>query len=147
MTEYWLQPWLLSLDTDNLEGELYPGGLNDYFINAGVSYMTVLKNLQSSLVFLAVLVVALAVGAGYRAFRAEWAWVNKAASTFEIELFWSSTIRFVIQQYQPLVLASMVNLRFLLFSSPFLTASSALALTLLLAAHLILLKMVFMVKS
>lgn len=67
LTSYRLQPWLLSLDPQDLEAELYNGGLNDYFSNAGVSYMTVLKDLQSSLVFFAVL--AMVVAALYRWLR------------------------------------------------------------------------------
>ena len=50
-------PWVVSLD-DSSEAEEYPFGLNSYFNLCGVQYMSILKNMGSSLVYLGILVAS-----------------------------------------------------------------------------------------
>lgn len=57
MTSEWLTPWLQIFD-DDTEAETYPNGLNDYFGFNGISNVSFLKNLQSTLLFLIILGLA-----------------------------------------------------------------------------------------
>ena len=60
VTSQWLQPWLVQSDDDH-EAEVYPNGLNDYFANNGIQDVSFIKNLQSTLVYLVVLVCLMLV--------------------------------------------------------------------------------------
>lgn len=57
MTQYWLLPWLDGLD-DETESETFPNGLNDFFSTNGITSVSYLKNLQSTLVYIAVFLMA-----------------------------------------------------------------------------------------
>lgn len=57
MTPNWLEPWLQTFD-DNTEEDTYPNGLNDHFSDSGISNVSFLKNLQSTLVYLMIFVSA-----------------------------------------------------------------------------------------
>ena len=54
MTSDWLVPWLVNLD-DQTEVNMYPDGFNNFFSSSGINYMNLLKNLQSTLVYLVIL--------------------------------------------------------------------------------------------
>lgn len=56
-TSDWLVPYLQTFD-DDTESEAFPNGLNDFFADNGISSVSYLKNLQSTLVYLCIFLVA-----------------------------------------------------------------------------------------
>ncbi len=96
MTSSWLVPWINSFD-DETETNLYPEGLNSYFNNNGISYVSSLKNLQSTLVYLCILVGLFIIYplihlVGLRSSRFQ----QKLSEPLKKKLFWGSSIRFLI---------------------------------------------------
>lgn len=57
MTSEWLTPWLQSFD-DDTEADTYPNGLNYYFGYNQIGSVSLLKNLGSTLIFLAIYALA-----------------------------------------------------------------------------------------
>lgn len=49
----WLSPWLETFD-DGTESKVFPDGLNEFFDTNGISSVSFLKNLGSTLVYVAI---------------------------------------------------------------------------------------------
>ncbi len=96
MTSSWLVPWISSFD-DETETDLYPEGLNSYFNNNGISYVSALKNLQSTLVYLGVLVGLFIVYPLLRIVgKTSEAFERRVSGPLKQKLFWATSIRFLI---------------------------------------------------
>ena len=111
MTSDWLVPWLVTTD-DLTEADLYPNGFNDYFSKSGIAYMNLLKNLQSTLVYLVILAFMFGLSIPLYLLRKTNEVVLRLSTSLNSKLKWVSTLRFLIHQFQPIVMYSMINFYF-----------------------------------
>lgn len=94
VTQSWLVPWICSLD-DQTEAESYPEGISSSFFNNGIVYVSVLKNLQSTLVYLFILATLLGLYSLLKV-SGETRLQRYLVSKLSSHLIWSGTIRFFI---------------------------------------------------
>ncbi len=98
-TERWL---FKLLEEENIEDE----PISDFFADSGFQSMSALRNLGSTLIYLIVYLFAFLVMGFLKL-------LNRGTAVYEglkKRLMWSSSIRFVIQQYQPIMIATLINL-------------------------------------
>ncbi|TNV86252.1 hypothetical protein FGO68_gene12117 [Halteria grandinella] len=115
-TDLWLKPFFASEKDDDgnlLEDE----GLNEYFEQQGYQSMQSLKNLGSTLIF-SISLIALFTGYLFFIMLGNiHSSVEKGQQYLQKKLFWNSSCRFIVQQYQPLIISSLINLYSLKFIS------------------------------
>ena len=90
-------PWLESVDDDE-EATDYPNGLNSYFNNSGFSNMNILKNMGSSVIYLAFMVAGFLVLLLSIPMKIIIPKISKVFDLLHRQLVWKSTFRFVYQQ-------------------------------------------------
>ncbi|TNV86753.1 hypothetical protein FGO68_gene13700 [Halteria grandinella] len=86
------------------------GAVNGYFEGSGFGSRYMQYNLGSTLIFMGIyagLLVAIGV---MQPFAKRYQRVQKVSDRLKERLMWSGTIRFIIQQYQPLLISSLLHL-------------------------------------
>ncbi|TNV86418.1 hypothetical protein FGO68_gene17688 [Halteria grandinella] len=123
-TDKWLIPFFQK-DRDDDGNLIEDEPLSEYFEQSGFQSMLMFKNLGSTLIFSLILInlyvfYMLSSGLGFihTAF-------SKVAEKLESKLFWNSGTRFLIQQFQPLLVTSLINLYSLKFNTVVAFASTA----------------------
>ncbi|TNV86287.1 hypothetical protein FGO68_gene17282 [Halteria grandinella] len=123
-TDKWLTP-IFAKDRDEQGNLLQDEPLSEYFEQSGFQSMLMLKNLGSTLIFSALLLflyIAYLLSTGLGVIYLP---LTKLANILEGRLFWGSGIRFVIQQFQPLMITSIINVYSIKFDSMVAFASTA----------------------
>ncbi|TNV74793.1 hypothetical protein FGO68_gene5205 [Halteria grandinella] len=109
LADKWLSDFLdLSVLPSELEQD---EAMNIFFESQGYQSKFILYNLGSTLVFL-LMHLTLLMYAGLMGFLSSFSLnANKQYRFLHPRLFWGSTIRFIIQQFQPIIFASLINIR------------------------------------
>ncbi|TNV86575.1 hypothetical protein FGO68_gene11002 [Halteria grandinella] len=108
MTDKWLSPFLEWI-VQNSEDEDSP--LNLFLESQGFQSQLILYNLGSTLIFIEIQVFLL-IYAGLMRLLSSMSILGKKQYEFlEKRLIWGGTIRFIIQQFQPLIFSSLINIR------------------------------------
>ena len=102
-TEKW---FIDKLEEDGVEDS----SLNWYIEQSGFGSMSLMKNLGSTLIYMGIYAVSFLILLIFHLLGAWYEWALKGEAWLTRQLIWSPIIRFVIQQYQPLVIASIINL-------------------------------------
>ena len=84
----------MSVDDDE-EVNDYPNGINPYFNNSGFNYMNLLKNMGSTLIYLALMASAFILLALTRVVQIVIPKANAVTIKLKRLLLWNTTIRFV----------------------------------------------------
>ncbi|TNV73331.1 hypothetical protein FGO68_gene16603 [Halteria grandinella] len=108
MTDLWMTDKVQeTLSLDEVEDDT---PINSFFDDSGFGSQILLLNLGSTLVFL---IVLMAQFVAVPALKVVGHWSNRARKleqNLSRKLMWNGTIRFLIQQFQPLVLSSLINI-------------------------------------
>ncbi|TNV85983.1 hypothetical protein FGO68_gene12606 [Halteria grandinella] len=100
-------------------------GLNYYFEQQGFKSVNILFNLGSTLIYTFGLIGI------YLVYLISICIFKRVAMYLEKGLFWGSTIRFIIQQFQPMLISALINLQQLEFSSTMKIGSSIYTVTIM----------------
>ncbi|TNV86205.1 hypothetical protein FGO68_gene1499 [Halteria grandinella] len=119
-TDKWLTP-ILSSDTND-------ESLNTFFEESGFQSQLMLKNLGSTLIFTIILALLYFLDGLVKLISRFDERILKLTSKLQDKLYWNSGIRFVIQQFQPLLVTSLINLYYMNATSILSLASLASAL-------------------
>ncbi|TNV85934.1 hypothetical protein FGO68_gene8988 [Halteria grandinella] len=100
-------------------------GLNYYFEQQGFKSVNILFNLGSTLIYTFGLIGL------YLIYLFSICLAKRFALYLEKRLFWGTTIRFIIQQFQPMLISALINMQYLEFSSMMKMGSSVYTITIL----------------
>ncbi|TNV86282.1 hypothetical protein FGO68_gene3639 [Halteria grandinella] len=104
-TSKWIDP-IISSDEDGLVDQ----SLNPYFELSGFQSLYMLKNLGSTLVFVFMYVMAFVLSFVCRWMKSFSQKFTIIGSKIDSMIYWNGSLRFLIQQFQPLLLSSLINL-------------------------------------
>ncbi|TNV86521.1 hypothetical protein FGO68_gene6081 [Halteria grandinella] len=108
MTEQWLDPILDKLLSPEEADD--NTAVNDFLYAQGFKSKLLIYNLGSTMIFLAILICVLCITALTFQLRTTSTIAQKVYSYLSSRLLWGGTIRFVIQQFQPLIMSSIINI-------------------------------------
>ncbi|TNV73036.1 hypothetical protein FGO68_gene16102 [Halteria grandinella] len=108
-TDKWLIP-IFDQELDNEGNFIDDQSFTSQFEQQGFQSMYSFKNLGSTLLFCFLIISMYMCYHLFKAFENRVAQFKKATYYLENKLFWCSTIRFIIQQFQPLLISSLINL-------------------------------------
>ncbi|TNV86341.1 hypothetical protein FGO68_gene4599 [Halteria grandinella] len=121
-------------------------GLNDYFEQQGFQSMYTFKNLGSTLIFSFLLIALFFTYLIFKMLAKRGSYAKKVQSYLERKLFWNSTCRFIIQQFQPLLISALINLFQLKFVSVVTLMSSLFTIATIVVLVVFLWKMISAIK-
>ncbi|TNV72742.1 hypothetical protein FGO68_gene14693 [Halteria grandinella] len=108
MTDKWLTPMLeMTLTQDEQEDN---EAINTYFDGQGFSSKFLLFNIGSTLIFMAMQIFLLLLTGIAALFKPISSWAKRLHTFLSSRLIWGGTIRFIIQQFQPLLMSSLINI-------------------------------------
>ncbi|TNV86367.1 hypothetical protein FGO68_gene1952 [Halteria grandinella] len=108
MTDKWLQPMMAR--TLSVEDEDDDQPLNTFVDEQGFGSKLLIFNLGSAFVFL-IMQVFLLIATGVTSFlKTKWRIANTVHQYLRPKLLWGGTIKFIIQQFQPLFISSVINI-------------------------------------
>ncbi|TNV86143.1 hypothetical protein FGO68_gene16416 [Halteria grandinella] len=137
-TDKWLTPQF-TIDSDQ--------GLNEYFEEQGYQSMFTAINLGSTFIFSFMLLTLFLVYPLISMLGKRSTFLEKVEKYLREKLFWESSIRFVIQQFQPLLISALINLYSLQFDTAVTKLSTLLAISTLLILGLSLYKMLNLIHT
>ncbi|TNV87025.1 hypothetical protein FGO68_gene14976 [Halteria grandinella] len=111
-TDQWFIPYVFGVEDE----EEADRGLNSFFDQNGFSSVNSLKNLQSSLIYVILILLLYSAMMFFRLMGDHFARLQKLAESMESKLVWNYPIRFFIQQYSPFFFAAIINLHDLRFT-------------------------------
>ncbi|TNV86064.1 hypothetical protein FGO68_gene3520 [Halteria grandinella] len=109
LTDKWLIPWLdLAIKEEELEED---AAMNIFFESQGFQSMLLMYNLGSTSAFiiLQITIILLTSILGILSLSSQRA--KQLYAIIHPKVFWAGTIRFIIQQFQPLQFASLINIK------------------------------------
>ncbi|TNV86189.1 hypothetical protein FGO68_gene6733 [Halteria grandinella] len=108
-TDQWLNPFLSQEKVDD-EYNLDDEPLNENFDQQGFQSMYAFKNLGSTLIFTIIMISLFASYFTFAACEDSSPLIGKLVRYLRNMLFWNSSFRFIIQQFQPLLISSLINM-------------------------------------
>ena len=147
MTDEWLYPLLLS-EEDSLYDTSLPDnpdddtifidkGINNYFDENGISSMFSIKNLGSTLVYLAFIAVAFLLLIISYILQGLFGIFESTHKFIKKNMMWNFTLRLLIQQFQPIIMFAIINLYHLDNSINIYLSSTVLTFLQLIVGHLV----------
>ncbi len=112
----WLTPFFQSFNVDSDGNSLTDQGLNQYFENSGFSSVHMLINLGSTTIYVLVFLGLMIGHAVFKTIAFKFSrkskenWVSKIRDWLGQKLYWSSLLRFIIQQFYAILLSALINL-------------------------------------
>ncbi|TNV87059.1 hypothetical protein FGO68_gene16087 [Halteria grandinella] len=131
-TDYWLPPLIFNGAED------YQTPLNVYFDMNGFSSTQSVTNLGSTFIFLCLFVALHGILLSLKIFKSILgkSWLDQPIKWLGSKIVWSGTVRFILQQFNPLATACLINLYDIKYNSPGCLGSTAISLMLTFALPL-----------
>lgn len=108
-TDKWLTPYFTQ-EKDDDGNFIDDESFSQYFDQQGFQSMYAFSNLGSTLLFSFLFLALFSTYLISKLLATLYPIFEKAVTYLEAKLFWNSTVRFIVQQFQPLLISALINL-------------------------------------